>query len=123
MQSQHDAILIRKLQQRNTRAAKTTFLIVPSFVVCWLSHAYLSIMYNDILWWKCAIDIKKHPELGTVFLMLGYLNSAINPVLYSFPSSEFKKAAKYFISRRRPSQGVQIQTENTRAMEKRATTL
>ena len=55
--------------------------------------------------------------------MLGYLNSAINPVLYSFPSSEFKKAAKDFISRRRPSQGVQIQTENTRAMERRAATL
>ena len=94
-----------------------------SFVVCWLPHAYLSIMYNDILCRKCAIDIKKHPELGTVFLMLGYLNSAINPVLYSFPSSEFKKAAKDFISRRRPSQGVQIQTENTRAMERRAATL
>ena len=31
MQSQHDAILIRKLQQRNTRAAKTTFLIVSFF--------------------------------------------------------------------------------------------
>ena len=123
MQSQHDAILIRKLQQRNTRAAKTTFLIVPSFVVCWLPHSYLSIMYNDILCRKCAIDIKKHPELGTVFPMLSYLNSAINPILYSFPSSEFKKAAKDFISRRRPSQGVQIQTENTRAMERRAATL
>ena len=123
MQSQHDAILIRKLQQQNTRAAKTTFLIVPSFVVCWLSHSYLSIMYNDILCRKCAIDIKKHPELGTVLPMLSYLNSAINPVLYSFPSSEFKKATKDFISRRRPSQGVQIQTENTRAMEGRAATL
>ena len=44
-------------------------------------------------------------------------------VLYSFPSSEFKKAAKDFISRRRPSQGVKIQTENTRAMERLAATL
>ena len=55
--------------------------------------------------------------------MLGYLNSAINPVLYSFRSSEFKKAVKDFIKRRRPFQGVQIRPENTRAMERRAPTL
>ena len=121
MRSRHEAILIRKLQQRNIRAARTTFLIVFSFVVCWLPHSFLSITY--ILCRKCAIDIAKHPELLTFFLMLGYLNSAINPVLYSFRSSEFKKAVKDFIKRRRPFQGVQIRPENTRAMERRAPTL
>ncbi|CAH3126955.1 unnamed protein product, partial [Pocillopora meandrina] len=99
MRSRHEAILIRKLQQRNIRAARTTFLIVFSFVVCWLPYSFLSITY--ILCRKCAIDIAKHRELLTFFLMLGYLNSAINPVLYSFRSSEFKKAVKDFIKRRR----------------------
>ena len=121
MRSRHEAILIRKLQQRNIRAARTTFLIVFSFVVCWLPHSFLSITY--ILCRKCAIDIAKHPELLTFFLMLGYLNSAINPVLYSFRSSEFKKAVKDFIRRRRPFRGVQIRPENTRAVERRAPTL
>ena len=121
MRSRHEAILISKLQQRNIRAAKTTFLIVFSFVVCWLPYSFLVI--TNILCWKCAIDIAKYPELSTVFLMLGYLNSAINPVLYSFRSSEFKKAVKDFIRRRRPFQGVQTRTENARAMERRAATL
>ena len=121
MPSRHEAIFISKLQQRNIRAAKTTFLIVFSFVVCWLPYSFLVI--TNILCWKCAIDIAKYPELGTVFLMLGYLNSAINPVLYSFRSSEFKKAVKDFIRRRRPFQGVQTRTENARAMERRAATL
>ena len=122
VRSQHDAILIRKLQQRNIRAVKTTFLIVSSFVVCWLPHSFLSITY--LLCWKCAIDIAKHPELLTVFLMFGHLNSVINPVLYSFRSSEFKKAVKDFFRRGRPSQGaVRFRAENTRAMERRAATL
>ena len=55
--------------------------------------------------------------------MFGFLNSAINPVLYSFRSSEFKKAVKDFIRRRRPFQGVQTRNENARAMERRAATL
>ena len=121
MPSRHEAIFISKLQQRNIRAAKTTFLIVFSFVVCWLPYSFLVI--TNILCWKCAIDIAKYPELSTVFLMLGYLNSAINPVLYSFRSSEFKKAVKDFIRRRRPFQGVQTRNENARAMERRAATL
>nr|XP_058963603.1 5-hydroxytryptamine receptor 2B-like [Pocillopora verrucosa] len=121
MRSRHEAILISKLQQRNIRAAKTTFLIVFSFVVYWLPFSFLSITYN--LCWKCAIDIAKYPKLNTFFLMLGFLNSAINPVLYSFRSSEFKKAVKDFIRRRRPFQGVQTRTENARAMERRAATL
>ena len=121
MPSRHEAIFISKLQQRNIRAAKTTFLIVFSFVVCWLPYSFLSITYNSC--WKCAIDIAKYPKLKTVFLMFGFLNSAINPVLYSFRSSEFKKAVKDFIRRRRPFQGVQTRTENARAMERRAATL
>ena len=32
--------------------------------------------------------------------MMGYLNSAINPVLYSFRSPEFKKAVKDIIRKR-----------------------
>ena len=56
--------------------------------------------------------------------MFGHLNSVINPVLYSFRSSEFKKAVKDFFRRGRPSQGaVRFRTENTRAIERRAATL
>ena len=38
--------------------------------------------------------------MDNIFLMMGYLNSAINPVLYSFRSPEFKKAVKGMIRKR-----------------------
>ncbi|XP_022806996.1 5-hydroxytryptamine receptor 2A-like [Stylophora pistillata] len=120
MRSQHEAILIRKLQRRNTRAAaKTTFLIVFSFVVCWLPFSFLSIIAT-----LCLTCARKNPSfLMEIFLMMGYLNSAINPVLYSFRSSEFKKAVKDFIRKKRLFRVDQIRTKNTYAIERRTPTL
>ena len=109
---QHEAILIRKLQGRNIRAAKTTFLIVFSFVVCWLPHSFLSIISH--LCMTCALKIPYY--LHSIFLMMGYLNSAINPVLYSFRSSEFKKAFKDFIRKKRLFRSAQIRAKNARAI-------
>ena len=54
--------------------------------------------------------------LYSIFLMMGYLNSAINPVLYSFRSSEFKKAFKDFIRKKRLFRGAQIRAKNARAI-------
>ena len=110
MRLQHEAILIRKLERRNIRAAKTTFLIVFSFVVCWLPHSFLSIISTACM--TCASKIPHY--LRWVFLMMGYLNSAVNPVLYSFRSSEFKKAVKDFIRKKRLFRNAQIHAENAR---------
>ena len=112
MRLQHEAILIRKLQRRNIRAAKTTFLIVFSFVICWLPHSFLSIII--ILCRTCALKIPYY--LQWIFLMMGYLNSAINPVLYSFRSSEFKKAFKDFNRKKRLFRGAQIRAKVARAI-------
>ena len=111
-QLQHEAILVRKLQRRNVRAAKTTFLIVFSFVVCWLPHSFLSII--TILCRTCVSKIPNY--LHWIFLMMGYLNSAINPVLYSFRSSEFKKAVKEFIRKKRLFRDAQIRAKNVRTI-------
>ena len=96
--SQHEDLLLRKLQKRNTRAAKTTFLIVFSFVFCWLPFTLLSITVTICEREVCYITVLY--QLYNIFLMMGYLNSAINPVLYSFRSPEFKKAVKDIIRKR-----------------------
>ena len=93
--SQHEDLLLRKLQKRNTRAAKTTFLIVFSFVFCWLPFTLLSITGTI-----CRLHDVAYQLVYSIFLMMGYLNSAINPVLYSFRSPEFKKAVKDMIRKR-----------------------
>ena len=97
--SQHEDLLLRKLQKRNTRAAKTTFLIVFSFVFCWLPYTLLSITRTIChLHEICYISVPN--QVDNIFLMMGYLNSAVNPVLYSFRSPEFKKAVKDIIRKR-----------------------
>ena len=94
--SQHEDLLLRKLQKRNTRAAKTTFLIVFSFVFCWLPFTLLSI--TRIIGHLHEVSYITVPyQVDSIFLMMGYLNSAVNPVLYSFRSPEFKKAIKDII--------------------------
>ena len=87
---------LRKLQKRNTRAAKTTFLIVFSFIVCWLPQTLLSITGSF-----CRVCHMKVPhQVHSIFLMMGYLNSSINPILYSFRSPEFTKAVKQILGKR-----------------------
>lgn len=89
---------VRKLQQkRSARAAKTTFLIVFSFVFCWLPFTILSMI--GAFCHVCFGTVP--PQVFSVLLMMGYLNSAINPILYSFRSLEFKKAVREMMCNKR----------------------
>lgn len=80
-------------QRRNARAAKTTFLIVSSFIFCWLPWTLLSITLAFCQ--ECPYTVPD--EVIDVLLMLGFSNTAINPILYSFRSPEFKKAVREII--------------------------
>ncbi|CAH3126883.1 unnamed protein product [Pocillopora meandrina] len=95
--------LLKKLQKRNSRAAKTTFLIVFSFVFCWFPHTLWSITFNICK--QCFINVPYniYTYVTGFFLVLGYLNSALNPILYSFRSPEFQKAVKIFLVKRSTS--------------------
>ena len=91
---QSEATPISTLEQKgNTRAAKTTFLIVFSFAFCWLPYTLLSIVssFFPVLHFTVAAQVH------TFLLIMGYLNSAINPILYSFRTPKFKKAIKELI--------------------------
>ena len=88
-------------QKGNTRAAKTTFLIVFSFVFCWLPYTLLSIASSFCIAYACHYTVPG--QVLTFLLMMGYLNSAINPILYSFRSPEFKKTVKEMVGKKRHS--------------------
>ncbi|XP_078378053.1 alpha-1A adrenergic receptor-like [Oculina patagonica] len=98
--AENETTPVSKLEQkRNTRAAKTTFLIVFAFVFCWLPYTLLSItenFYNEF-----ARQERVPRQVLTFLLMMGYLNSAINPILYSFRIPKFKKAIKEMIGNKR----------------------
>lgn len=84
-----------KRLRAETKAAKTVAIIVGGFIFCWLPFftAYLS---RSIL---CASPDCIPQSLLSLFTWLGYLNSAINPVIYGLFSADFRLAFKNILCR------------------------
>ena len=78
----------QKRFKRNLKAAKNILIIVCAFFFCWMPHTMLSLV---ILFGGNKIWMKVPPELSPCFLLLGYLNSALNPPLYTFQNKRFKE--------------------------------
>lgn len=84
-----------KRLRAETKAAKTVAIIIGGFIFCWLPFftAYLS---RSIL---CARPDCIPQSLLSLFTWLGYLNSAINPVIYGLFSADFRLAFKNILCR------------------------
>ena len=75
-----------KTYSKNLKAAKTTSTFVVAIFVCWQPFCYFSIV-------STLVGHKWDPypfEVYLVLLMLGYLNSALNPFLFAFRNKRFK---------------------------------
>lgn len=74
--------------KRERKAAKTLAIITGAFVMCWLPF------------FVCALLMPLRPDwvfdetMLSVFLWLGYLNSTLNPIIYTIFSPEFRQAFK-----------------------------
>ena len=77
----------KKIYLRNIRAVKTISIFVAVFFFCWVPHSSINIVSN--LCQSCQAKIPN--EVRVIFLMFGYLNSALNPFLFAFRDSRFKK--------------------------------
>lgn len=107
--SADDAVKISKREKRcqkrfkrNMKAAKNILIIVCAFFFCWMPHTILSLVTIFI---GEKLSVKIPPELSSLFLILGYLNSALNPPLYTFHNKRFKETCvKCFGLRQRKSQ-------------------
>lgn len=76
----------KKGYMKNLKAAKTTAMFVAAFLICWLPYSCFTIASNlDGENWK-EFPYKAY----VVLLMLGYLNSALNPFLFAFRNKRFK---------------------------------
>ncbi|PFX16048.1 histamine H1 receptor-like [Stylophora pistillata] len=75
-----------KMYTKNIKAAKTTAMFVVVMFLCWQPFTYFSIVANLI-----GDTWEPYPfELYMVLLMLGYLNSALNPFLFAFRNKRFQ---------------------------------
>ena len=77
----------RKRMRRNVRGSRHLGLIVVLFYLCWLPYVTVSMIGN------LSDDQRLIPYvLYDAFLVLGFMNCALNPFLYPFHDKHFKEA-------------------------------
>lgn len=88
-----DSVLERKrlCAARERKATKTLGIILGAFIICWLPF-FVSTLVSAICT-SCWFS----PVLFDVFTWLGYLNSLINPVIYTVFNDDFKQAFQKLI--------------------------
>lgn len=82
-----DAVLEKKRisAARERKATKTLGIILGAYIVCWLPF----FIYTLVV---ATCDTCFNQELFDFFTWLGYLNSLINPIIYTMSNEDFKKA-------------------------------
>lgn len=73
--------------KRNLKATKTIAFIICVLFICWFPYSVTSTVF--ILCKPCFLSTP--PELFASLLMLGYLNSALNPFIYSLSNRKLQE--------------------------------
>ncbi|XP_071763361.1 5-hydroxytryptamine receptor 1F [Centroberyx gerrardi] len=76
---------------RERKAASTLGLILGAFVICWLPFFVKEVIVNTCN--ACSTSM----EMADFLTWLGYLNSLINPLIYTVFNEDFKKAFQRLI--------------------------
>ncbi|XP_078506739.1 alpha-2Db adrenergic receptor-like [Lissotriton helveticus] len=85
---------VRLAQMREKRFTFVLAMVIGGFVVCWFPF-FFTYSLESVCREACAIP----PVLFNFFFWIGYLNSCLNPVLYTVFNQDFRKAFKRILLR------------------------
>lgn len=77
----------RIARKKEKRATLILGLIMGSFIACWLPFFFLYILTPI-----CGIYCDIPPQAFSIAFWLGYMNSALNPVIYTIFNKDFRRA-------------------------------
>ena len=82
----------KREQARERKAARTLAIITGSFVVCWLPFFITALVMPF-----CGTSCYMPPIVESIIAWLGYLNSGLNPVIYTIFNVDFRVAFKKIV--------------------------
>jgi len=89
---------------RELKLAKTLGIVVLCFVICWLPFEIINvIILVDQGVTTCLVEI-----IDTVACWLAYLHSSLNPLVYAFSSSEFRRAFRKLLCKREWTSNLEV---------------
>lgn len=96
---------------RELKLAKTLGIVVLCFVICWLPFEIINvIILVDEGVATCAVEI-----IDTVACWLAYLHSSLNPLLYAFASSDFRRAFRKLLCKREWTTNLEVGMINSQS--------
>ena len=100
---------------RELKIAKMLGIVVLCFVICWLPFEIINVVILiDEGVETCAVELA-----DTVSCWLAYLHSSLNPLLYAFTGSEFRRAFRKLLCKREWRTGADLFQSQSNVAERR----